>query len=513
MRTTRAAARRVRSGAPKPRATAASANVSRRRVVTSALTTRDSIVETEAAHDPGEMVGAARPPIDEHDAQVRPGAGDHQAGNTATAAEVDHGAGLAGEGGDECHGVLDDLRDRPTPSMPKPCDAPSAATSSASSFIRVFGWNASAWGDHDAAVGIVALGAAGHAIDGGEGVVEDLAVGRRHRVERASHPRRLDLFGHGGGEALQRLPALLPVAGDIDASRVSWSPRRRWAATRARSCTASSVRPPGPISRPSEAPSTRTSISLPSTLASTDARTRRPRSARRRTRRQPGGRRPHRAARGIRVHRWSWSFLRGGRAVGSARQPRGGSGVGRARGAVSGAGSPPRRPRRRSCFGRAGVGRTRARTRASPRRRPNRPGLGAVRTSNSASSAITPSWSRASSWASSTVRAVVSTHSIMHSASGRRRSAPALPTALGPAAARTTGTRLGAAGVLPVGVGRPFGGVVRFEVARAAGVSTFGVGSRLVWLNSPPPPPSFLASSRASSLARWAWRPSDSSWP
>ena len=83
--------------------------------MTSALTTRDSIVETEAAHDPGEMVGAARPPIDEHDAQVRPGAGDHQAWNAATAAEVDHGAGLAGEGGDECHGVLDDLRDRPTP--------------------------------------------------------------------------------------------------------------------------------------------------------------------------------------------------------------------------------------------------------------------------------------------------------------------------------------------------------------------------------------------------------------
>ena len=75
---------------------------------------------------------------------------------------------------------------------------------------------------------------------------------------------------------------------------------------------------------------------------------------------------------------------------------------------------PPLRPRRsrRSTFGRGWVGRTRARTRASPRVRPNSPVLGSSTTSNSASCSSTPSWSSAASLASSIVLPVVSTHSM-----------------------------------------------------------------------------------------------------
>ena len=63
-------------------------------------------------------------------------------------------------------------------------------------------------------------------------------------------------------------------------------------------------------------------------------------------------------------------------------------------------------------FGRTIVGRTRARTRASPRPMPNRPVRGSETTTTSASCSSTPSWSRAASRASATVLPVVSTHSM-----------------------------------------------------------------------------------------------------
>jgi len=71
----------------------------------------------------------------------------------------------------------------------------------------------------------------------------------------------------------------------------------------------------------------------------------------------------------------------------------------------------PRRPARRSLFGLGPTGRTRARTRASPRTRPKSPVLGSLSTTSSASSEATPSWSRAAAVASSTVLPVISTHS------------------------------------------------------------------------------------------------------
>ena len=67
------------------------------------------------------------------------------------------------------------------------------------------------------------------------------------------------------------------------------------------------------------------------------------------------------------------------------------SAVGRRRRTVVPCGFAHVGARRRSCFGRTGAGRTRARTRASPRTRPNSPVRGSSSTSNSASSATTPS--------------------------------------------------------------------------------------------------------------------------
>ena len=58
------------------------------------------------------------------------------------------------------------------------------------------------------------------------------------------------------------------------------------------------------------------------------------------------------------------------------------------------------------------VGITRARTRASPLNLPKRPGRGSLRVTNSASASSTPNMSNAASRASSSVRPVVSTHSI-----------------------------------------------------------------------------------------------------
>ena len=49
------------------------------------------------------------------------------------------------------------------------------------------------------------------------GVVDDLAVHRRHRLQRPGRARRAHLVGHLLGEAGQGLPAALAVAGDVDA--------------------------------------------------------------------------------------------------------------------------------------------------------------------------------------------------------------------------------------------------------------------------------------------------------
>ena len=86
---------------------------------------------------------------------------------------------------------------------------------------------------------------------------------------------------------------------------------------------------------------------------------------------------------------------------------------------------PPERPRssrRRSDLGRrprlggGTTGRTRACTRASPRRRPNRPALGSLSTTNSASSSATPSRSRTVSLASGRDLPLASTHSTRYRA-------------------------------------------------------------------------------------------------
>ena len=224
-------------------------------------------------------------------------------------------------------------------------------------------------------------------------------------------------------------------------SRVSWSPRRRWAATRARSWIASSVRPPGPTSRPSDVTARRwTSISLPSTAASTCRS--KPKAVgqavherRAAARAPPRRRRRSASAASSSVGRLCSSSVisassgraRGGRAAGVRRRavdgsPRrdGAAPVGcrhrvavgglarRRRSAASLAVSPSVSAPLAACRGGAPASGAPASGGPGPAPGPRRASgrtarLGSSRTSNSASSATTPSWSRASSLASSTV--------------------------------------------------------------------------------------------------------------
>src|SRR5438270_1085542 len=121
------------------------------------------------------------------------------------------------------------------------------------------------------------------------------------------------------------------------------------------------------------------------------------------------------------------------------------------------AGWPPlarrRRSRgRRSSLLRGAVGRTRARTRASLRSRPNRPVWASASTSNSASASSTPSSSSALSLASCTVRPVVSTHSM--SASPALAVGAVALRAVAPAAAGGLGCSAGLGRAASAGLGR-----------------------------------------------------------
>ena len=85
--------------------------------------------------------------------------------------------------------------------------AVSAANSAVSSVIRRC--------DDHPAVRIVTLGAGGDALHGGQRVVDDLAIGGRHRLEHPGHTRGLDLVGHLHGELAECRTATLAVATDI----------------------------------------------------------------------------------------------------------------------------------------------------------------------------------------------------------------------------------------------------------------------------------------------------------
>ena len=132
----------------------------------------------------------------------------------------------------------------------------------------------------------------------GHHVVDDLAIGRRHRLER----QRVARLAHLARRRCART-ARAPPAGARGSRRrrsrrrVSWSPSRRWAATRARSWTAASVRPPGPISSPRSSPSTDDlELAVDRRAARSCRQGRRRRPGPRRTRLRPHRRRPDRRA-------------------------------------------------------------------------------------------------------------------------------------------------------------------------------------------------------------------------
>ncbi len=224
----------------------------------------------------------------------------------------------AGERGDERHGVVDRPRRSAGARACPGAATRSSAVDAALGVVTSCRWSVSR-GDHDAPVGILALGAAGDAVDGGEGVVEHLAVGRRHRIERAGHARRLAPArrrwrrsaraprGASRGSRRRR-----PAAGcrgrRADAGRrPGRGPGRRAACDRrARSAGRATRRRRAPRSRCPRrwrrpTPRTRTPSVSPPTNSTAAWRTASTSGC-------SGGR-------GC-CHRWSWSLLRGGRAVG-----------------------------------------------------------------------------------------------------------------------------------------------------------------------------------------------------
>ena len=84
-----------------------------------------------------------------------------------------------------------------------------------------------------------------------ERVVDHLAVGRRHRVERPGDARLLDHVRHAAGELLERDPTLLPVAGDVDAQAGLVIAEPALGGDPGQVLDGQQGAPPGPISRPS----------------------------------------------------------------------------------------------------------------------------------------------------------------------------------------------------------------------------------------------------------------------
>lgn len=77
------------------------------------------LAPTQPVDESLQMVGAGCPAIDEHDAQVRSHPGNHQAGDSAAAAQIDDGAGDPDERSEERGAVLDHTGDRPPADHPQ----------------------------------------------------------------------------------------------------------------------------------------------------------------------------------------------------------------------------------------------------------------------------------------------------------------------------------------------------------------------------------------------------------
>ena len=75
----------------------------------------DALGECQPGDEAPAQIAAILPPIDQNDTKIRPVNSDHETGHSASAAEIEHGAGHVGEGGDEAAGVSDRRVDRTAP--------------------------------------------------------------------------------------------------------------------------------------------------------------------------------------------------------------------------------------------------------------------------------------------------------------------------------------------------------------------------------------------------------------
>ena len=216
------------------------------------------------------MVGPGRPTIDEHQLQVRTAPGDHQPGHAAAGAEVDDGAGDPDQRGDERIAVR---RPRRAPAAARASRGAATSASAASSgpssgtssrqagltMIRRFGSSPS----DRLVTPSIAVSASWITLRSADGIGSS---------ERAT-PDSLTMLGHAAGEALEGHPALLAVAGHVDAqagvviaeATLGGDPGEVLDRQQ-RAATGADQQAERTVDRPVAA-SIRTSISLPSTLA------------------------------------------------------------------------------------------------------------------------------------------------------------------------------------------------------------------------------------------------------
>lgn len=132
----------------------------------------DPAGEIEAVDQPSQVVDPRRSTIDQDQLEVGPGPSDHQARHATAAAEVDDNTRDAAKRIDERHGMLHDLGDR---TLPEHSQALRRLEGIDQGLVVHRG--RSAWSDDHASVRVLTLGPTRHPVDGGQCVVDDLAIG------------------------------------------------------------------------------------------------------------------------------------------------------------------------------------------------------------------------------------------------------------------------------------------------------------------------------------------------
>jgi hypothetical protein len=139
------------------------------------------VLPAEAADRPFQEIGPLRATIEQRDLEVRSIVGDDQSRDPTSRTEVEHTSDRGGDlqRADEAAGVLDHLGNRPSTEEAEPLGV---GQDTDQRIIGCLGHRSGGF-DDDPAIRILADGTARHVGFLVEHVVDDLAVGRAHRLE------------------------------------------------------------------------------------------------------------------------------------------------------------------------------------------------------------------------------------------------------------------------------------------------------------------------------------------